>query len=120
MLYQYIEGEVLLTSIEIAEFVKHADNTWHAIQSAFSNEISSLCKVMNLDCNDVLDIFVQDFRFNHSAGGLQSGFAFDGSCLHKNFHEITDLAKELEVDLPLLNSIMASNVRHLEHSYHQH
>lgn len=104
----------ICTSYEIAEMVKYADNTWHAVKVAFANEIGSISKAANVDGGAVMDIFCQDTKLNISSKYLRPGFAFGGSCLPKDVRALTYKARSLDLDTPLINSIMPSNERHIE------
>jgi GDP-mannose 6-dehydrogenase len=102
------------TGYEIAEMVKYADNTWHALKVAFANEIGSISKAANVDGGAVMDIFCQDTKLNISSKYLRPGFAFGGSCLPKDVRALTYKARSLDLDTPLINSIMPSNERHID------
>ncbi len=115
-LYDGIDGRVIRASIEAAEMVKYVDNTWHAVKVSFGNEVGKLCKAVGIDSHEVMDIFVLDHKLNLSAYYLKPGFAFGGSCLPKDVRGITVQAKDLALDTPLLNSIMASNRAHIDHA----
>ena len=104
----------ICTGYEIAEMVKYADNTWHAIKVAFANEIGSISKAVDVDGGAVMDIFCQDTKLNISSKYLRPGFAFGGSCLPKDVRALTYKARSLDVETPLINSIMSSNERHIE------
>jgi GDP-mannose 6-dehydrogenase len=104
----------ICTSYEIAEMVKYADNTWHAVKVAFANEIGSIAKAVEIDGGAVMDIFCQDTKLNISSKYLRPGFAFGGSCLPKDVRALTYKARSLDLDTPLINSIMPSNERHIE------
>jgi len=104
----------ICTAYEIAEMVKYADNTWHAIKVAFANEIGSISKAVNVDGGAVMDIFCQDTKLNISPKYLRPGFAFGGSCLPKDVRALTYKARSLDLDTPLINSVMPSNERHIE------
>lgn len=115
-LYSGVEGEVISTSLESAEFVKYVDNTWHALKVSFGNEIGRLCKAVGVDSHDVMDIFLADTKLNISPYYLKPGFAFGGSCLPKDTRGIAHLGRELGLELPVINHINESNSRHIEHT----
>ncbi len=115
-LYSGVEGEVIVTSLESAEFVKYVDNTWHALKVSFGNEIGRLCKAVGVDSHDVMDIFLSDTKLNISPYYLKPGFAFGGSCLPKDTRGIAHLGRELGIELPVINHINDSNQQHIEHT----
>src|SRR5260370_29296083 len=59
------------------------------------------------------DFFPADNKLNISASYLKPGFAFGGSCLPKDVRALGYRAKELDLKLPLFESIMPSNEEHL-------
>lgn len=108
-LYSGMSAPLIRTSIETAEMVKYADNVWHALKVGFANEMGNLCKALNIDSHEVMDIFCQDTKLNLSPYYLKPGFAFGGSCLPKDVRALTYKGKTVDVSLPILNAILPSN-----------
>ncbi|MGE3711764.1 MAG: nucleotide sugar dehydrogenase, partial [Hyphomicrobiaceae bacterium] len=113
-IYGRIDEKVIYTSIEAAEMVKYADNVWHATKVAFGNEIGRLCKALDIDSHAVMDVFVRDVKLNLSPYYLKPGFAFGGSCLPKEVRAVGHLGRELGVSVPLVDSLMVTNDRHIQ------
>jgi GDP-mannose 6-dehydrogenase len=112
-LYAWAPGRIFETSFRSAEMVKYVCNTWHALKVAFANEVGTLAKGLGVDAEAVTEIFTADDRLNISATYLKPGFAFGGSCLPKDVRALNYRARELDLKLPLFNSIMPSNDEHL-------
>ena len=112
-LYKEVPGPVYETSIPVAEMVKYVSNVYHAVKVGFANEIGTLCKHMGVDTQTVTEIFTSDHKLNVSPAYLSPGFAFGGSCLPKDLRAITYRAKELDLNLPMLEATMVSNAEHV-------
>jgi GDP-mannose 6-dehydrogenase len=113
-LYKDIPGERFETTIRVAEMVKYVSNLYHAVKVGFANEIGTLCKHLGVESNQVTKIFMSDTKLNISSAYLSPGFAFGGSCLPKDLRAITYKAKELDLQLPMLESLMPSNNQHVD------
>jgi len=113
-LYSFAPGEIVETSLTAAEMVKYVCNAFHALKISFANEIGTLCQYMGVDPIAVLDIFTRDTKLNISKAYFTPGFAFGGSCLPKDLRVLTYRAKELDLRLHLLESILPSNAEHIE------
>jgi GDP-mannose 6-dehydrogenase len=113
-LYQNTPGTLYETTIPVAEMVKYFSNCYHALKVGFANEMGTLCKHLGVDAHAVTKIFTSDTKLNISPAYLSPGFAFGGSCLPKDLRAITYRAKELDLKLPLLESLMPSNAEHID------
>jgi len=113
-LYSFLSAQMWETSIQAAEMIKYSCNAFHALKVAFANEMGSISRAFGVDPKIVSDIFKSDTRLNISTAYLSPGFAFGGSCLPKDLKALTYRARELDLKLPLLESILPSNVEHID------
>lgn len=113
-LYKTVSAPLFEATIPVAEMVKYVCNAFHAVKIGFANEIGTLCKNLGVDTEAVTKIYTSDTKLNVSPAYLSPGFAFGGSCLPKDLRALSHRAKELDVTLPLLDSILASNTLHID------
>lgn len=113
-IYDAVDENPIVTTVETAEMVKYIDNVWHATKVCFANEVGRLCKPLGVDSHDVMDVFVQDTKLNLSPYYLKPGFAYGGSCLPKEVRAVAHIAEQQGVDLPLIQSLCASNETHID------
>lgn len=113
-LYQKMDAPMIRTDLETAEMVKYVDNCWHALKVGFANEVGNICKAVGTDGHRVMDIFCQDTKLNLSPYYLKPGFAFGGSCLPKDLRALAYKGRSLDLALPILNSIIPSNILQIE------
>jgi len=114
-IYSQLTAPLIRTNIETAEMVKYTDNVWHALKVGFANEIGNIAKRLGIDGHKVMDIFCQDTKLNLSPYYMKPGFAFGGSCLPKDVRALTYKGRSVDLDLPILNAILPSNERQIEH-----
>lgn len=108
-LYAGIDAEVLVEPTRLAEMVKYANNSWHAVKVTFANEIGSVAGALGIDGTRVMEILCADKKLNISPAYLRPGFAFGGSCLPKDVRALGFAAKSQDVSVPLINSLLNSN-----------
>ncbi len=115
-LYSKVDAPVVTTTIRTAEMIKYASNTWHALKVTFANEVGNLCKRLKIDSHEVMDIFCLDEKLNLSSYYLKPGFAFGGSCLPKDVRAMQYRAKEVDLEMPVIQSILGSNRLQIQHA----
>lgn len=107
------EGPEVVTW-ETAELVKYACNAFHATKVAFANEIGRLGKGLEVDARVVMELLCRDTRLNISTYYLRPGNPFGGSCLPKDVRALAHRARQEGVTLPVIESLLPSNERHLQ------
>jgi GDP-mannose 6-dehydrogenase len=97
-----------------AEMVKYACNAFHATKIVFANEIGRAAKELQIDSQTVMALLCRDTRLNLSPYYLKPGNPFGGSCLPKDVRALTHHGRQHGLNLPMLESLLVSNERHLQ------
>lgn len=113
-LYEGVPGERIVEPVRLAEMVKYANNSWHAVKVTYANEIGVTAQALGVDGARVMEILCADTKLNISTAYMRPGFAFGGSCLPKDVRAITFAAKDADVAVPLLSSLLMSNSIHVQ------
>lgn len=116
-LYAELPVEASVVALRTAELIKYTCNTFHALKIAFANEIGTLSASLGLDGAEVMETVCRDTKLNISTAYMKPGFAFGGSCLPKDLRALTYRARQLDLDLPLLNSVIPSNEAHISRAF---
>ena len=116
-LYAGLPVQTAVVALRTAELIKYTCNTFHALKIAFANEIGTLSAALGLDGAEVMETVCRDTKLNISPVYLKPGFAFGGSCLPKDLRGLTYRARQLDLDLPLLNSVLPSNEAHISRAF---
>ena len=110
-LYEELESEIIFTDPISSQLIKYLSNAYLPLRLSFVNEASRLIDSLNANQSDVLkgvglDSRIGDQYFRPSPG-------WGGSCFPKDVIEIQQIAKEHNLDLPVIQSISNSNSEHL-------
>jgi GDP-mannose 6-dehydrogenase len=113
-LYANVRAPLHHCAIETAEALKYVSNSFHGLKVAFANEIGAIMQTLGVDSHPLMALMCQDTKLNISPAYLRPGFAFGGSCLPKDLRALNYVAKERDVEAPLLGNLLRSNQAHLE------
>ncbi|MDH1212535.1 GDP-mannose 6-dehydrogenase [Pseudomonas chengduensis] len=116
-LYSELDAPIIRKSIEVAEMIKYTCNVWHAAKVTFANEIGNIAKAAGVDGREVMDVVCQDHKLNLSKYYMKPGFAFGGSCLPKDVRALSYRAGSLDVEAPLISSLMRSNAAQVKKAF---
>jgi len=108
---------IQITDSSTAEMTKFFINIFLATKVSLSNEFYRICEKMNISYDDVRHLSTQDSRIGLShtkvpgdgTGVSSGGFGFSGTCFPLNLSILKSLAKKLEVETPILNSVEYRN-----------
>jgi UDPglucose 6-dehydrogenase len=102
-----IETPFVVTSLETAEMIKYAANTFLATKVTFINEIANLCESVGADVHHVAKAMGLDGRIGKKF--LHPGPGFGGSCFPKDTRALSKIARESGYVFKLLESVIEVN-----------
>ena len=105
------ETPLVSTSIETAEIIKYASNSFLATKITFINEIADLCEVVGANVQDVSKAMGIDKRIGSKF--LNAGPGYGGSCFPKDVKAFSSTAKKFDIDLSLINAVHESNQKRI-------
>jgi len=102
-----IETPIVFTSIETAELIKYAANTFLATKITFINEIADLCEKVGANVNDVARGIGLDGRIGRKF--LHAGPGYGGSCFPKDTLALVKTAQVHGAPLKIVEAVVAVN-----------
>jgi UDPglucose 6-dehydrogenase len=104
-----LETPIVSTTIESAEIIKYASNSFLATKIAFINQVADLCEIVGGNVQDVAKAMGLDKRIGSKF--LHAGPGFGGSCFPKDVKAFISTAKKFDVDLSIVDSVNHSNLK---------
>jgi len=92
--------EWLVTTINSAELIKHASNSFLALKISYANMVADLAERLGADIDEVVQAMGMDPRIGPSF--LNAGLGFGGFCLPKDLQAFVHLAERSGVDFSML------------------
>jgi UDPglucose 6-dehydrogenase len=102
---------LLWMRVESAEMVKHALNAYLATCITFTNEIATVCESVAADMSEVEGALRLDPRIGKKAY-VRAGSAFGGGTLARDVQFLKAIAKQGDVQVPVLAAVLESNDHH--------
>lgn len=112
-IWTFTNAPLVLTSNENAELIKYASNAFLATKISFINQIADLCET--IPGADV-QVVARGMGLDHRIGKefLKAGLGYGGSCFPKDTSAISAFAMERDVDLSIIDSVIAYNEKRVE------
>jgi len=102
-----IETPFVITSLETAEMIKYAANTFLATKVTFINEIANLCEIVGADVHHVAKAMGLDGRIGRKF--LHPGPGYGGSCFPKDTRALSRMARDRGYIFKVLESVIEVN-----------
>ena len=102
----------IVTTINSAELIKHASNSFLALKISYANLISDLCEKLSANVDEVTHAVGMDPRIGPQF--LRAGIGFGGFCLPKDVQAFIRLAERAGVDFSMLKEAERVNKRRID------
>ncbi|MFC4768594.1 UDP-glucose dehydrogenase family protein [Effusibacillus consociatus] len=106
-IYQPLGSKVLITDWETAELIKYASNSFLATKVSFINEMCRIAERAGANVVEVAQGMGMDVRIG--AKFLNAGIGYGGSCFPKDVKALIATARELGVELKILEAVETVN-----------
>jgi len=105
-------AEFLVTTINSAELIKHASNSFLALKISYANVIADLCEKIGANVEEVTHAMGLDPRI----GGqfLKAGLGYGGFCLPKDVQSFIHLSASVGVDFDILKATESVNKQRID------
>ncbi len=106
------KAEFLVTTINSAELIKHASNSFLALKISYANVIADLCEKIGANVEEVTHAMGLDARI----GGqfLKAGLGYGGFCFPKDVQAFIHLSASVGVDFDILKATERVNKQRID------
>jgi UDPglucose 6-dehydrogenase len=102
----------LVTTINSAELIKHASNSFLALKVSYANMVADLAERLGADIGEVVRAMGLDPRIGPEF--LSAGLGFGGFCLPKDLQAFVHLAEQWGVDFAMLREAEKINKKRID------
>src|SRR6266850_1265483 len=106
------KAEFLVTTINSAELIKHASNSFLALKISYANVIADLCEKIGANVEEVTHAMGLDSRIGTQF--LRAGLGFGGFCFPKDLQAFIHLAGTVGVDFDILKAAERVNKQRID------
>jgi len=95
------------------EFVKYFTNIHLAVKVSLANELKQICNAVGVDYETILGMALKDDRLGNThwdVPGPDGKLGFGGTCFPKDLNALMYKARELEIDVPVMEGAWAKNL----------
>ena len=105
----------VVTTINSAELIKHASNSFLAMKISYANMVADLAERLGGDITEIVRAMGLDPRIGPSF--LSAGLGFGGFCFPKDLQAFVHLAERSGVDFSMLKEAEKINKRRIDRAY---
>ena len=106
------KAELLVTTINSAELIKHASNSFLALKISYANVIADLCERVGANVEEVTRAMGLDPRIGTQF--LKAGLGFGGFCFPKDIQAFIHLSASVGVDFDILKAAERVNKQRVD------
>ncbi len=101
---------VMVVSVAEADLIKNGANAFLALKLSYANELAVLCEELGADVVTVIDGIGLDPRLGKKY--MQPSFGFGGSCLPKDLRSLTNVGRDLGLEMHVTSAASEANESH--------
>lgn len=110
--FMHADTKFYQTDLKTAELVKYMENSWLATKVTFCNEFYEIAKTLDVDYNELRELWLADKRINRSHTLVYPDKrGFSGKCLPKDISAIVKKLEEIGYEPKFIKKILEENER---------